>query len=101
MALKLKTIYNGYEAEYYVILQLLSDKSSAKTGVVLALYKDEATCKIIDKHNRRIGLTYFLLKKTHMVDGNGLTFQQAYEALKLPKIINGVNTNPLTEAEDC
>lgn len=101
MALKLKINYKGYEAEYFSIRQVFQDKTKQQTTVSLALFKDEATSRETDNKGFRIGLRNFLKSEQKEIDGINLSFVQIYEALKLPKLVDGININPLTSAIDC
>lgn len=101
MALKLKTDYKGFQAEYFSIVRVLSDKSSLKSIVSLALFKDEQTSKEVDTEGVRVGLKKVLTSQNKIVSGINLPLADIYTALKAPKLVNGVNVNPLTDAIDC
>jgi len=93
MALKLQTNFKGITAEYWKILKADTGFIEGKTLVRLGLYKDKTA--------REANTANFIDVKAFIYDIVEATRAELYAKIKEPVIVNEVNTNPFTNAEDC
>ena len=94
MALRLKTDYQGIDADYWKIVNMRVDYRSQTSILDLALYFSEDT--------RRENIKNVLLIKQFVFHSLDMDRQEQYNQIKAP-VLNEKkgNTNVFAEAEDC